>query len=210
MGFMDDLKESVKHARDESHKNNTENSSLPPDYEVQPQHNIDHQTVDNLHAHEPANSALKQKIGVGKMLFAVCFSIAAIALYNHMQSGDTKTNAWVDAAPKESMTSSVELPQTVSTQSNDISGNWYAIQNVTGECKEDEGPAALMKSLKTLGQPCQVIDDVVEGGKPVQVKLIINDGVESVQAIYYRGKERCQAAANKRQQDTDAELNKYK
>ena len=94
--------------------------------------------------------------------------------------------------------------------SDDKGGDWYVIENHSGKCKPDEGPADMIKSLKTLGQPYEIKEDVVEGNRPMQVSLFLSDGVESGQMVYYRGKARCQAQADKRKQSTDSELNRYK
>jgi hypothetical protein len=89
-------------------------------------------------------------------------------------------------------------------------GTWYVIENSTGKCKADEGPVEMMKSLKALGQPYEVKEDVVEGNRPMQVSLLLNDGNESGQIVYYRGKTRCRAQADKKKRSTDAEFNRYK
>ncbi|MDD2321314.1 MAG: hypothetical protein PHO83_14815 [Geobacteraceae bacterium] len=89
-------------------------------------------------------------------------------------------------------------------------GDWYIIENYTGNCKPDEGPSDMIKNLKALGQPYQIVEDIIEGGRPMQVRLLLSDGYESGQIIYYRGQTRCQSEADKKKQSTNLELNRFK
>lgn len=87
---------------------------------------------------------------------------------------------------------------------------WYIVDPNTGECKNNQGPAEMMQTFKKAGLPYEVIDDVVEYGKPIQVRLQVRDGVEAMQAVFYRGKDRCQDQADKKKRATSEELNRYK
>lgn len=87
---------------------------------------------------------------------------------------------------------------------------WFIIENLTGKCQPDEGPAEMISSLKKLGQSYKVIEDVVVDGKPYQVRLLLRDGVESGEIVYYRGKNRCEAQAKQKKQANVKELERYK
>lgn len=87
---------------------------------------------------------------------------------------------------------------------------WFVIENITGKCRLDEGPAKMIKNLKKLGQPYNVIDEDVVDDKPLRVKLLLNDGYESGQIVYYRGLKRCQDQAAINKQASDLELDRYK
>lgn len=87
---------------------------------------------------------------------------------------------------------------------------WYAVDRFSGQCIKDKGPAEMIKSLKIVGVQYTAKDEVVENGKPMQVRLILDDGVTAGQIIYYRGMDRCKAQAAKNKRSNDAELNKYK
>lgn len=87
---------------------------------------------------------------------------------------------------------------------------WFIIENVTGKCRPDEGPAKMIKNLQALGQPYNIIDDDIVDGKPLQVRLLLHDGFESGQIVYYRGENRCKEQATINKQANDLELNKYK
>ena len=94
--------------------------------------------------------------------------------------------------------------------SDDKGGDWFVIGNYTGKCEKDEGPAKTMEKFKAAEIPYEVKDDVVEAGKPMQVRVVVHDGVESMQAVFYRGKARCQEQLDKKKQATDTGLNRYK
>lgn len=97
------------------------------------------------------------------------------------------------------------------SQDDDKDVDWYIIENYTGKCKKDEGPAKTMETFKAGGMPYEVKDDIIGvSGKPLQVSVVVRDGVEAMQAVFYRGKERCQEQVDKKKQATDAELNRYK
>jgi len=67
-----------------------------------------------------------------------------------------------------------------------------------------------MKNLRTLGQKYDVVDDIVEDGKPMKVRLNMEEGLTTYSITYYRGKALCQADAKERKQTLDAEINRYK
>lgn len=219
MGFMDDLKESAKFAQGGSDKKES-GAGLPSDYEPELKQESDrHSNLDNPQAYEPIKLATTQSNTTNKisntvktvLIVGACFAIIAV-----LRPSRTVPNSELPAAPQPpthtiiSSVSQQPAPAQPIANVDDKGGDWYAIQNGTGKCIKDEGPAEMMKNLKTLGQPYQVKEDVVEGNRPMQVRLILNDGFESGQIIYYRGESRCQAAANQKQQSTDAELNRYK
>lgn len=157
-----------------------------------------------------------QKSALIKGLLIGTACIAAIA---YLRPSDSIPNSGreVDIAPEFSPLSSVTQqqkltrpPTETAIASDDKGGDWFVIENHSGKCKPDEGPADMIKSLKTLGQPYKIKEDVVEGNRPMQVSLFLSDGVESGQMVYYRGKARCQAQADKKNQSTNSELNRYK
>lgn len=94
-------------------------------------------------------------------------------------------------------------------------GSWYTIDKYSGKCKVDAGPADLIKTLqelKKLGKSVEYkTNDVkVENGKPVIVRITIDDGVQTAEAMYYRSKELCKADTNAAKKKDSAELDRYK
>lgn len=178
---------------------------------------------DHIHYHEPASSAQKTSpdnpsatsllSNISTML-VVFFVVLLLVKYlwpksiNSTQQSVTHSGVMPPAQPTQP-TQPIQPKQPQDLQ-DDKGGDWYVIQNITDKCVPDEGPAEMIKNLKTLGQPYQVVEDIVEGDKPMQVRLLLNDGVESGQIVYYRGKSRCEAQVLKKKQANDAELERYK
>lgn len=145
----------------------------------------------------------------------IVVAVACIILLAFIKSNWSQPNPRLSGQP--SAQPAATLPpesdanrQITTAQVDDKGGDWYIISNHTNKCEPDEGPAKMMATFKQAGMPYEVIDDVVEGGKPMQVRLQVRDSAEALQAVFYRGKARCQAQADKMKQSTDSELNRYK
>jgi hypothetical protein len=214
MGFFNNMADKIIEAghkererRQAEKEKGGESSGLPSDFARNEQVSLrDNLDTGNPQSYEPHKKMDYPKVGGGQSLLIASLALGALALYVFSQPDTSKTKAWVEAAPAPVAAPAQEtIPLT-----DDVGGDWYVISNYTGECKPDEGPADMIKNLKTLGQPYQIKEDVVEGNRPMQVRLLLNDGFESGQIIYYRGEARCKAAASAKQQAVDAELNRYK
>jgi hypothetical protein len=108
MGFMDDMKESVKHSRREPEKKGT-NSSLPPDYEPEPQHGSDHQQhLDNPQAYEPikrvAVQSSNQSNNISNIAKALIVIGACFATVAYLKPKNTTPNSEIPAPPTPTYT----------------------------------------------------------------------------------------------------------
>jgi hypothetical protein len=206
MAFMDDMRESIKHAK----RQDPGDSQIPGGPSGPDAEGFDATGNVNM---------FKNKITAGQAVISLCIAAGVFFAFQEFKKviftpGPQPSTVY--AAPTNSpvQTEQTNMPQQQTTPqnalSNDKVGDWYVIENDMGKCKPDKGPASLIKSLKSLGQPYQVREDVVEGNRPMQVRLLLNDGYEAGEIIYYRGKARCQTAADKKKQTTDSELNRYK
>ncbi|MBW4056711.1 MAG: hypothetical protein HIU83_15185 [Proteobacteria bacterium] len=146
------------------------------------------------------------------LIKALLIGATCVAIIAYLRPSPSVSNAEREVEPPlvTKQTESIKPTAASSAVSDDKGGNWFVIENITGKCKPDEGPADMIKSLKTLGQPYEVKEDVVDGDKPMQVRLLLNDGVESGKIVYYRGKTLCQAQADKKKESTESELDRYK
>jgi hypothetical protein len=110
MGFMDDMKESVKHSRREPEKKGTD-SSLPPDYESEPQHGSDHQQhLDNPQAYEPIkqtqptnNGSSKQGLTKGQIIAGLCLAVAGIAFVANRDMNKKDDNQVQEAVKQQAI-----------------------------------------------------------------------------------------------------------
>lgn len=87
---------------------------------------------------------------------------------------------------------------------------WYIINNDSGKCAKSEGPSELIKVFRALGQSYEIVDDVVEDGKPMQVRILFKDPSGAFQLAYYRGKKCCINEALNYKRTSDKEVNRYK
>lgn len=136
---------------------------------------------------------------------AACITVLTVVQSSHSVPASDSTAPVLITPPPAALPTGYVRP-TAAPQDN----QWYVVDSITGECKKDQGPAETIQTFKNAGMPYEVIDDVVEDGKPMQVRLQVRDGVEAMQAAFYRGKDRCQDQADKKKRATSEELNRYK
>ena len=87
---------------------------------------------------------------------------------------------------------------------------WYIIESTGKKCVSDEGPSHMMGLMKSLGQSYKVVDEQSQNGKPIKVRLTINDGFQTAVLTYYRIKSLCQSEVAAMKRANDTELNKYR
>lgn len=137
---------------------------------------------------------------------AACITVLTVVQSSHsVPASDSTATVLITPPPSAALPTGYVRP-TAAPQDN----QWYVVDSITGECKKDQGPAETIQTFKNAEMPYEVIEDVVEDGKPMQVRLQVRDGVEAMQAVFYRGKDRCQDQADKKKRATSEELNRYK
>jgi hypothetical protein len=84
---------------------------------------------------------------------------------------------------------------------------WYAPNNLTKECMQDEGPGKMIEMLQTLQKPYTTKDEE-KVGETVTV-VTIEMPSEGGAIRYLRGKDRCEAYVNAVKSLNEGEVNKY-
>lgn len=142
-----------------------------------------------------------------EIVMLLCVGIAAIAFaaYRDIKKPSVASSPPVLLVAQQTVANK-ELPATIS--SDDKPADWHVVENMSGKCKPNEGPAHLIEIQKGLNSPYRVVDEKNENGRPVIVR--VECPTEDFQVRYYRSKDLCQSALTEKKKDDSAELSRYK
>lgn len=87
--------------------------------------------------------------------------------------------------------------------------NWYSMASDTFTCSPDESPASLLSKCNGYLK-CKAVDEVIRNGKPVVVRVLLDDGNLQGEKLYFKSKSLCLSESKTRRQQREKLLERYR